>query len=324
MDRPPPSAPVTMASLVGLLVSTVAPPLAVTTVGYVLGSWRSVETEALNTVVVYVLLPALVFDSLVTSPVEGIYALAAAVVAFTLAMLLFAAAAGRALGATGTTLDVLLLAGAFPNVGNFGIPVATFAFGVVGRSTAVVFVVVQNVLIYTLGVFIVSRSGAAGSRQAVGRVFSLPLLYAVVAAGLVVALGVVPPADSPSMRTVGMLGDASIPLFLLILGLQLSGMHSGTALRDAIPAAGLKLLVAPLIALGVVGVIGLSDPTVAAAFVLLAAGPAAVLPLVLFVEFDGAGSTAADRYATTVVLTLLGSVPAVAAVLAALRAGLLG
>jgi predicted permease len=312
-------------SLADLLVATVGPPLAVAAVGYLVGTWRQVSVDGLNTVVVYVLLPALVFDSLATSPVGGdtVVALGAAVVAFTLAMLAVAQVAGRGLGTVGSARDALVLAAGFPNVGNFGIPVAAFAFGAAGRSTAVVFVVVQNVLLYTLGVYVISRGEGGTARLALRRVFGLPLVYAVAAAGLAVLFEAVPPTDGPLMRTVGMLGDAAIPLFLLVLGIQLAGMDRRPGMA-AVPAAGLRLAVAPLVGLAVALAVGFADPAVARAFVLLCGAPAAVSPLVLFVEFDGQASAGADRYATAVVVTLAGSLPLVAVLLAAFRAGLLG
>lgn len=49
------------------------------------------------------------------------------------------------------------MAAVIPNVGDFGIPVASFAFGEIGSSTAVPFVVVQNLVLFTLGVSLRSK-----------------------------------------------------------------------------------------------------------------------------------------------------------------------
>ena len=79
-------------------------------------------------------------------------------------------------------------------------------------------------------------------------------------------VGVLPPADGTLLRTVGMAGDASIPIFLTVLGIQVARTDAGAALRRTAPAVGLKLLVAPLVGLAVAVVVGFERPAVALEF----------------------------------------------------------
>ncbi|WP_254662906.1 AEC family transporter [Haladaptatus sp. W1] len=109
--------------------------------------------------------------------------------------------------------------------------------------------------------------------------FKLPLVYAVLAAGVVRFLGVVPPADSAMMSTLKLTGDAAIPIMLLMLGIQLANTDSGAAVARVGVSNVLKLVVAPVFAVGVVFLLGFSDVTVARVFVLECAMPAAVTPL---------------------------------------------
>lgn len=313
-------------SLGSVFVETVAPVLAIAGAGYALGTLRDVDVEPLNAVTLYVLLPALVFHSLTTGSLGGATAgrLVAGFVAFTLAMLAIAAAVGRAIGESGGTFGALVVASAFPNAGNFGIPVAEFAFGQVGRSAAVLFVVVQNVLLYTLGTYLVTRETAGERGGALRRIARFPLLYVVALALAVAALGLAPPADGAAMETIETVGNASIPLFLLILGLQLADTDGTAALRRASPALALKLGAAPLVGVAVAVALGIGG-TAARAFVLLCAGPAAVSSLVLLVEFGGdeaAGPVSGPEYAGTVVFaSLLAAVPLVTVLVYALQAG---
>lgn len=312
------------ASLVSVFASSVLPVLLVAGAGFLLGRFRDPDPEPINTLVVYVLMPALVFHTLVTTDLGGGTALSlvAAMLAFTFGMLGLAAAVGRGLDESGPRFSALLLSASFPNVGNFGIPVAAFAFGAVGRSVAVLFVIVQNVLLYTLGVYLVSRGSGEEGRAAVGQVFALPLVYAVLAAGVVRLGGLPLDPRGTTLRTVELLGDASIPLFLLILGLQLAESDPGAALSRAAPAVGLKLLAAPVVG-AAVGV-ALLPPETAAPFVVLCAAPVAVTPLVLHVEFGGAAPGDPDRsgaltgpeyVSTAVFATLLGALPVVTGLL---------
>jgi predicted permease len=312
-----------VAALLSVFATAILPIVAIAGVGYVLGRVRDVDSGPLNTVTVYVFAPALVLYSLATTDLGGgaLARIAASVAGFTAVMLLVGETVGRLRGETDPLLGGFVLTSAFPNTGNFGIPVSAFAFGAVGRSTAVVYVAVQGVLLYTVGVAVASR-GRGGRLAGIKRALTVPLLYAVVLALAARALGVVPPADSAAMETLKLVGDSSIPLMLLLLGLQLARRSSGTTVASALPASVLKLGVAPVVGVGVAFAAGFENADVARVFVLECAMPTAVTPLVLVSEFaaDVHGRTAA--YVSTVVLvTTLLSLPLLTGLIVLLSAG---
>ncbi len=316
-----------MADLLAIFGSAIGPIVAIAAVGYLLATLKEIDPEPLNTAVVYVLAPALVFHSLATTELEAatLVRVTVGVVAFTAAMWAVAELAGRAVGEREPALSGLVLVAIFTNSGNLGIPVSDFAFGPVGRQTAVLFLSVQSVLMYTVGVYVASRSSGSAGLEGVRRVFYIPLVYAVVAALGARALALVPPADTAAMETLGLVGDASIPLMLLILGIQLARADTASAVSRAWPATALKTVVAPLVGLGVAVLIGFENPTVARVFVLETAMPAAVTPLVLVIEFaDGArteGVLVSEYVSTGVLLTTLLSVPILTAMIALLQSG---
>ena len=315
-----------VASLVDVFVGTLLPVLTIIAAGYILGQFRAVDVDPLNTVTLYVLLPALVLHSLLTTPLGGGAAirLFAAIAVFTLVMLALAYGVGRALGVTGTALNALVLAAAFPNAGNFGIPVSEFAFGETGRTTAVLFVAAQQVVLYTFGVYVAS-SGRYTARGALAHVIRLPLLYVVALALLVNAAGLAPPTGGTAMETLALVGNASIPVFLIVLGLELAAADTAAAARQTAPAVALKLLVAPAVGIAVALAAGFEDPIVARTFALETAAPVAITPLVLLVEFapEESGVSAPAYMSTTILLTTLGSVPVVTVLIALLRGGAL-
>lgn len=314
-------------SLFDTFTTAILPIVTVSGVGVVLGRLRDVDVEPLNTVTVYVLLPALVFHSVATAAFDGatLARVGAATLAYFVVMLVVAEAAGRLLGESEPLLSALVLLSSFPNSGNYGIPLSTFAFGDTGRSTAVLFLAVQGVLTYTVGVYVAGRSGGTAGLAGMKRALRVPLVYAVVAAVAARWLGVVPPADGTAMQTVGLVGEASIPLMLLILGVYLAETDYGAVLGQVGSATALKTLVAPVVGVGVAVAVGFEDPTVARTFVLECATPAAITPLLLLVEFGGesVGGVSVAEYASTVVLvTTVLSVPALTVLVAALEAGL--
>lgn len=131
------------------------------------------------------------------------------------------------------------------------------------------------------------------------------------------------------METVALVGDASIPVMLLILGAQLAATDVRSVSRSVAPTV-LKLAVAPVVGLGLALALGFSDPTVAKVFVLECATPAAVIPLALTIEYagevnvgSGDGITAPEYLSTAIFTTTVAGVVVLTAVVAALQAGLL-
>jgi predicted permease len=317
-------------SLLSIFGTAILPIVAIAAAGFVLGRLRDVDVGPLNAVTVYVLAPALVFHSLATTALSGetLLGIALGVVLFTAVMTVLAEGVGRSLGESEPLLGAFVLVSVFANAGNYGIPISEFAFGSTGRSTAVVYLVVQSVAMYTLGVYISARGGGSDWREGVRAVFTIPLVYAVVAALAARTLGVLPPADSAAMETLKLVGDSAIPVMLLILGIELAGTDYGAAAVRVSPAVALKMLVAPVVAVGVVVLVGSLvdlDRTVARVFVLECAMPAAVTPLILTGEFAGAAVDDMDPMAyasTTILVSTLLSIPMLTVLIALLESGL--
>ena len=181
------------------------------------------------------LVPALIFHSLATTTIGGetLAKVVVGVVCFLLAMVALAEGVGRLLREADPTKSALVLASTSPNSGNYGIPLSEFAFGGVGRATAVLFLAARSVVIYTLGVYIASRGSGERGLGAITAVLKLPLVYAVFLAIVARTLGVVPPVESTAMETLQLVGDSSIPLMLLLVWIELAGADHGATLTGS-------------------------------------------------------------------------------------------
>ncbi|MFB6282024.1 MAG: AEC family transporter [Haloferacaceae archaeon] len=314
-------------SLAGILATAVLPVVGLAAVGAALGRYAAVDPEPLTTVVVYVLAPALVFHSLATTAVGAgtVLRVAVGVAAVAVAVGAVAAAVGRLRGHDDALVGALVLVTAFGNTGNYGLPLSAFAFGGVGRSTAVVYLVAQSVLLFSAGVYLAAWSGGSRGGAGARRVLELPLIYAVGAALAARRFGLVPPPGTDLMATVRLVGDAAVPVMLLVLGLQLERADIAASLGRVAEPTVLRMAVAPPVAVGVAAALGLDPPGVARTFVLQSSMPTAVFPLVLLTEFAGDATvdgTPLPQYAGAVVLvTTLVSVPALTALIAVLRSG---
>jgi predicted permease len=297
--------------------------------GCLLAAVLDVEVEPLNRVALYLFLPALVFHSVATTSLSGdtVATLVAGVVLFVAAMMALTELADRLLGVPEPYRSADVLAGSLPNVGFYGIPLAEFAFGDIGRTTAVIYMTTQSFLMYTLGVYVASRGGGEAGIGAIKEIFRLPLVYAVAAAAAVRLLGVAPPPGGTFMSTTRLVGDASIPLMLVIVGIQLYGLEYASIGRVIRPAV-IKLFVAPLVGLGVALALGtFGDVPVARVFVLLCATPVALIPLALTLSYSDVaereGLSASEYLTMTIFVTTLASIPVLTLLIALLRSGAL-
>jgi predicted permease len=304
-------------SLTGIFVSAVLPVVVVAALGFLAGRVYDLDSGPIATIAVHVLTPALAFHSIATTELSGgaVARIGVGVAAFVVVMALLGEAAARLLGIEEPFRSGLVLLVAFANGGNYGIPISEFAFGAVGRSTALVYITAQVVLMYTLGIYLAARTGTSDWTAGVKRIVTVPLVYAVAAALAGRALGLLPAADSVAMGTVQLVGDAAIPMMLLVLGIELAGTQFGATLRSAGAATVLKLGIAPVVAAGLAVPLGFADPTVSKTFVLECAAPAAVTPLVLLIEFGEPapvdGVTVSEFAGTVVLVTTLVSIPTV-------------
>lgn len=201
-------------------------------VGYCCHKWRVLPEgaqTALTRLVLYVTTPCtIVYSVLASARLPGPAAIAlilgAALICYALAGLL-AAAAVRLLrvepGKRGVFAAMLL----FSNCGFIGYPVVQTIFGDDAVFYACVFNIPFNLLIFTLGVWLVQRDGAlrgGGERKRKLRLSDLlsPCLVASVMAIVLALTGWRLPEVLTD--TVGMLGDLTTPASLLVIGISIA------------------------------------------------------------------------------------------------------
>lgn len=115
----------------------------------------------------------------------------------------------------------------FPNTGNMGLPLSFFAFGEEGLAVALGLFLVKSLAHFSIGVALVS--GSSNWRDS--------LRSPIVAAGLLTAVLIFTGWQLPQwlQNTVSLLGDFSIPLMLITLGVSLAQLR----VRDFTLSCGL-------------------------------------------------------------------------------------
>ncbi|MGA2935509.1 MAG: AEC family transporter [Syntrophobacteraceae bacterium] len=270
--------------LLAIFVQNILPIFFVAGIGFLIVRYLEADVRTLSRVTLYVLTPCLLFDVLVNSNVSAgeFERLTLFALGTTLGMGLIAWLVTRALRLDRVMTSAFIVVVMFANGGNYGLPLTFFVFGQEALARATIYFVVSIVLTYTVGIFLASR-GRRSLGEALLSVLRIPSIYASAAAVVVILTGVATP--SFLMRPIKLLGDAAIPVMILVLGMQLERAVKPAGLRLAGLAVGLRLVVSALLGLLLAQFLGLGGAARQAG-VLQSAMPVAVVTTILAVEFD--------------------------------------
>jgi malate permease and related proteins len=256
----------------------------------------------------YVFSPAMVIDALTNSGISGgeYGQLALGLIATTLVLWALGETAARGLGLDAPTRAAFLVVLLFGNTGNFGLPVNLFAFGEPGLARAALVVTVNSLLWSSLGVYVVARGDGSTVGGNLRNVFTAPAIYA---AGIGLALNLTGlRLPEPAMRAAHILGQGLVPASLLVLGVQIMNTfrdkgktaHLGALILVVIG----RLIVAPLVAYTVAGLIGMNE-LARKVLTLEAATPTAVMALVLATEYKATVPFAAKAIFVTTIASVV-------------------
>lgn len=270
-------------ALGSILLDVIAPIALIATLGAILGRALRVDARVLSRVTLYVLSPALVFRSAYHSDLGAeFWGIVGFVVAMAIATGLIALLVIKLKRYPQPTASAFALSTMFGNAGNYGLPFILFAFGNEGLERAVILFAIASITGQTLAVFIAARASMSGGK-AVSSVFKLPSIYAVTAGLLLARIGFTAPETL--MRSVDLLSNAAVPIMLLIMGIELSRARLNANYVDLGLAALLRLVVAPVLAFGITGMLALSG-VARNVCVIESAMPTAVGAAILAVEFE--------------------------------------
>ena len=229
--------------MIGQIVSTMLPVFLIAGCGALYGRYRSPDIQSMNTVNMELFVPMLVFAVLADqeAPLADYAWLATAGVVVVLGsgLLLWPLAKMLRLN-----LKTFLPPMMFNNSGNMGIPLIVLAFGEAALPAAVVLFIVEMILHFSVGLYMLDPHTSMIRRLRV------PVVLATIA-GLAVNIGGVA-LPGWLMEALNMLGGICIPLMLFTLGIRMlevdfSDWKLGLLGAIACPASGL-VLAWPLIA----------------------------------------------------------------------------
>lgn len=284
-----------MTQLFTIFLNILAPVFTLVLIGYWIGPRLQIDARSVSRIAYYLLAPAFLFNVIRQADIDFGLAIWVAfyILVVTLVTALTAFFLARVQSAPTELAAAYVLVAAFGNVGNFGFPIIQFKFGDAALSWASIYFLILSTTGFVIGVGAATwtRGGGLGSVLAV---FKTPAIVAAIPAFL--ANGLAIPLPLFLDRVVVLLSGALIPIMLLTLGIQLSGIGQIRLNRHVILSGLVKLLVGPVLALLLAAPFGLSG-LARGAGVLQAAMPTAVLAMLISLEHD-----LMPDFVTTVVL----------------------
>jgi malate permease and related proteins len=291
------------------LLDVIMPVLVVVAVGAAIGRFLRPDANTVSKVTLYALSPSLALYNLAHSQAN-----LSSAVKIVLGYILFVLIMGRVTWLSSRdqpdeTRRAMVAGVITGNNGNFGLPIALFAFGQAGLELALV--------VFTVSVFMtfvvtpsVLKDGSWRSR--VKTVFTLPLVWAALLGVTLNSLGVRIPVGLD--RGIELLAEAAVPMLLISLGLQIGSSGFPTPSRAMIRAVALRLVLGPCVALFVAWLVGATGLE-RGVLVLSSAMPTAINAFLVAQELKAD----AKLVGGIVILTTFLSIPVIALLVTLLR-----
>ncbi|KHE66729.1 AEC family transporter [Halobacillus sp. BBL2006] len=267
-----------------VFIQVVLPVLLIFGAGYIIQKLAKLDIKSVSTIALYVMLPCLVFKTFYEAELNNEYLMMLVFSALLLiSILLINKVVAKAKNYDAKMESGLILSTAFMNSGNYGAPIILFAFGEEGFVYSVSFLVLQAIIMNFFGVYYAAK-GTAGLKMAIVSVLKMPPTYAVIIALIMNLGGIAMPENLVS--SVNLLADATIPMIMVVLGMQLAEIKvTNMEWAKVSYASTVRLIASPLIAFALTLVLPMSD-MMASVLVVSAAMPSAATTTIYAVQFN--------------------------------------
>lgn len=252
--------------------------------GFILQRIFMLDLKPISTLAVYLLLPFLVFETFYTTPLNlSFFYITITSVLIMIILIVLGIVAGRFLKFDKKDENAFLLSTIFPNSGNYGIPIVLFAFGKQSLAYGMPLMIIHAILMGIVGVYI-AANGRGGVKMSVETVLRQPSNYVIIPAILLQQFHIHLPANL--FASIQLVGNATIPVVMIILGMQLANVTIRKMKWGRISWATLiRLFLSPAIAYGVCLLFPMSD-LLRNVIVVMSAMPSAANTTLYAIQFD--------------------------------------
>lgn len=282
------------------LLPAVLPVGLIILIGFVVGRTIPLQPSTLSQLALYVLSPALVIDSLYRTELS-LNSSSRLLLGFSLtsiAIYVLVGVVNRLFKFSDPLSRAITAVVIFPNNGNMGLPVATFALGAAGLERAIIYMLGSSVLMFCFGPAMIRGKGLIEGLKLTLR---LPLLWAILFGVGLRSLTIQIPWQLD--KGIQQLGAAAIPIALILLGIQLSQTRFQPGIKEIVLAIA-RLIIAPTIAYSIGRLLQLETLSLQV-LVLQSAMPTAVNSFVIVSEFGGDKDLVARAIVTSTLMSFI-------------------
>jgi len=264
------------------------PVLLIFFIGFIFQKFFSLDIKPLSTIAIYLLLPFLVFQTFYSANLNNNFSMVVLTsIGIMVVLILLGILVGKIIGFNKKKMNAFLLSTVFPNSGNYGVPIIIFAFGNKSVEYAMTIMVIHNILMGVVGVYIASygeAKGFSGVKKALLAIFKQPMNYVILPAILLNYLNFKIP--NSIMESIKIIGNITIPLIMIILGMQLADTKiKRISWLDVSLASFFRLIISPIVAYLICILFSLGN-MLTTVIVLMAAMPSAANTTMYAIQFD--------------------------------------
>lgn len=286
-----------------IFINVVLPIFLIFAAGYLLQRKFDMQMKALSEIAFFLLLPCLVFRTLYQVDIQGdLRDIIILQLLLTFSMVIIIKTIAYFKKMLPQMESAILLGSVFMNSGNYGAAFCLFAFGQVGFELAVTFWVIQIILMNSLGVYFANRHRASIKKSLVV-IFRMPVVYAAVAGigfqllNIEIPLFIYNPID--------LLSNATIPLIMLLLGMQLAQVKLTKRWGAISLGVSLRLIISPLVAWVIVVYLLPVEGVLAKVLILEAAMPTAIVTTLLATQNNTEPDVVSGITLSTTILSMV-------------------
>ncbi|KGP74479.1 AEC family transporter [Pontibacillus yanchengensis] len=270
------------------VIVVVLPAFIIFAIGFIGQKAIGFDRKTISKAALYLMYPFLAFQTFYNNPItlDFLYIILFCVSLMTLLILLVKIVTSIG-NMPGPKASAMVLSSVFMNSGNYGVPIILFAYGESGVTYAIIMMVIQSLLMNTVGLYYASKGSADGDaniRESLKKVMKMPINHAVLL-GIVTQLF---PITIPSfiMQAVNLVADATIPTIMIVLGMQLATLSKGAVqIRDLVTIGSIKMIVSPILAFLITSLLGLST-LLSSILIVLAAMPTAANTTMYSIQYN--------------------------------------
>ncbi|MBU3573250.1 AEC family transporter [Priestia aryabhattai] len=208
------------------------------------------DTKTISTMALYLMSPVLVFKTFYTTKftIDYLYlTLYTFALCFALITVVYIIAYFQRYSTSETC--GMILASSFMNNGNYGTPVVLLLFGVTGLDSAIILMVIQQLVMCTVGVYYAAKGSPQGNgiKSAVDAVRRIPIVYGGLLGAIFQFLHI--PLSNSVKEAVDLVAGAAIPTIMIVLGMQLAKISIRNLAKAKVSwSLAVKLVISPFIA----------------------------------------------------------------------------